>query len=297
MSHAAAELSVLRGNVARDRQMKHMSELDVITGLPLVQQQPPPPPREASRTFASGSQFHILSGEGLPPELQSDAAKTARPARPLLNYAPTMVRRRAIDILSNAYVQDDEAKQERDAAFARERALRRYAATRLFNPLTQTYYDAEKEEAAARVVELSRTVQGAAQRTRLPPSIAVSTGQAYDIVRHVPRDAETLNTIDLMETRGLRARTRAATEVRQRDAGDARAATEDARAVHRMAYRKYEELSDPHGFNILNGQGVPSTALAHSRAGATLRPWDRITRDLSTAPAAVAGMTVGHDHF
>ncbi len=285
MTTAALERSLVRGNAARDFQLKHNAAHDPVSNLPRVLEPPPPPRREASRTFASGAPFDILSGTPLPPELQSDAAKAARPPRPLVNYAASAVRRRAVDILSNTYRVDHEARAGRDATVARTAALKRYWETHNFNPLTQTYYDADKEAAAAEVSALAVAVQGAAQAARLPPSLRIRTGAAYDIVGHVTRDPDTLNTVDLMDTRPLRIRTRAATEARLHSAGEAAAAGADVRAVSRMRMRRYEELTDPRGYDILTGTARDPDVLDRALAGREPSRWDRIVRDLHSAPA------------
>jgi hypothetical protein len=276
-------------NRGRDQQLRNQQDHDILTKLPAIEPPPPPPPQPVTRTFASGAPFDILSGDPVPPDLQSDAARNARPPRPMVNYAPSLVRRRAVDILSNHYLQDDEGKAARDAARAREKSLLRYWQTHNFDPITQTYYDGEKEAAARQVAALSTTVQGVAQRARLPTSIRVSTGQAYDIVGHITRDEDTLNTIDLMDTRALRVRTRHLTEERLHSAGEARASVEDVRAASRTRQRRYEEFSDPRGYDILSGQSRDQGLLDRTLAGREVRPWDRITRDLQSAPAGVGG--------
>jgi hypothetical protein len=60
--------------------------------------------RCGARTFGGGAPFHILSGEPIPVEQQSDAARALRPTRPMADYRPSLVRRRAVDITSNEYL-------------------------------------------------------------------------------------------------------------------------------------------------------------------------------------------------
>jgi hypothetical protein len=287
VSRAEHERSIVRANAARDRQLKQMQDHNVVTKLPYVEQPPPPPPKEASRTYASGAPWHILSGDPLPQDLQSDAARTFRPPRPLINYTPSLVRRRAVDILSNKYLADDASRQQRDAARARDTALRRYWQTHNFDPITQTYYDPDKEAAAREIAELSKTVQGQAQRARLPPSVRICTGAGYDIVGHLTKDAEVLNTVDLMDTRPLRVRTRVATEERLHSAGEAAAAVADVRATSRMRQRRYEEFSDPRGYDVISNQARDPAVAERTLAGKELRPWERVARDLQSAPAGL----------
>ena len=297
-THAEWERSVLRGNAARDAQLRFTQDHDLINKWPRVEQPPPPPPAKTSRTFGGGAPFHILSGEPIPVEQQSDAARALRPARPLADYRPSLVRRRAVDITSNEYLVDDAGRKARDEAAERERAVRRYWQTHNFDPLTQTYYDPDKEAAARHVAEASKSVQGLAQTLRLPPAHRVSTGFAYDIVAHVPRDVEALNTVDLMETRPWRIRTRLQTEDRLRSAGEERSALESTRALNVARLRRYEENSDARGYDVISGLGRPASVLEGSLAGRvhSVSAWDRIERDLAGS-SSLGGTTRGGGDF
>ena len=286
----------MRGNAARDAQLRFTQDHDIINKWPRVEQPPPPPPPKMSRTFGGGAPFHILNGEAIPVEQQSDAARALRPTRPLADYRPSLVRRRAVDITSNEYLVDDAGRKARDEAAERERAVRRYWQTHNFDPLTQTYCDPDKEAAARHMAEASKSVQGLAQTARLPPTHRVSTGFAYDIVAHVPRDVEALNTVDLMETRPWRIRTRLQTEDRLRSAGEERSALESTRALNVVRTRRFEETFDARGYDVISGLGRPQTQLEGSLAGKVheLRPWDRIERDLlRSAPASLNNTRFG----
>ena len=277
--------------MARDAQLRNVQDHDILSKWPKVEQPPPPPLRAVSRTFGGGAPHHILTGEPIAPELLSDSARAARPPRDLVDYRPSLVRRRAVDITSNEYIFDDAARKERDAAAERERAVRRYWQTRNFDPLTQTYCDPDKEAASQRLALLSQSVQGLAQTARLPPTHRVSTGFAYDIVAHLPRDHEALNTVDLIETRPWRIRTRLATEERLRSAGEERGALESTRSLSKTRMRAFEERFDPRGYDILTGRGRDQSVLECALAGRIhdVRAWDRIASDLArsgTAPAA-----------
>ncbi len=169
--------------------------------------------------------------------------------------------------------------------------MRRYWQTHNFDPLTQTYCDPDKEAAARHLAEASKSVQGLAQTARLPPSHRVSTGFAYDIVAHVARDADALNTVDLMETRPWRIRTRLQTEERLRSAGEERSALESTRALNVVRSRKFEETFDARGHDIITGLGRRQDQLQQSLAGQVheVRAWDRIERDLlRSAPASLS---------
>lgn len=264
-----------------------MQDHNIINKLPILQQPPPPAAKEVSRTFASGAPYHIFSGDALPDHLQSDAAKAFRPERPLINYAPSLVRRRAIDILSNKYLVDHDHKLQRDNQYERDKALRRYWQTHNFDPITQTYYDPDKEQAAKEILELSKTVQGVAQKARLPTSLRITTGAGYDIVGHVTKDADILNTVDLMDTRPLRIRTRHQTEDRLHTAGEERAGLEDQRQRQRMSQRRYEEWFDPRGYNVITNESRNNNILETNLAGHQVKAWDRVARDLQSAPSSL----------
>ena len=279
------ERSVRRSNEARDAQLKHVQDHDLLSKWPKVEQPPPPPARAVSRTFGGGAPYDILSNSDIPLELQSDAARSLRPQRPLVDYRPSLARHRAVDVLSNEYVVNDAERKARDEAVARERAVRRYWQTHNFDPLLQRYCDPDKEAAAQRVAELSKSVQGLAQTARLPPTHRVSTGFAYDIVAHTARDHEALNTVDLMETRPWRIRTRQRTEERLHAEGEARSALEGVRALNMPRMRRHEELVDPRGFDVLTGRARDQGVLEKAIGGRhwEVHPWDRISRDLGSS--------------
>ena len=187
-------------------------------------------------------------------------------------------------------------RKARDDAAERERAVRRYWQTHNFDPLTQTYCDPDKEAAARQVAEASKSVQGLAQISRLPPTHRVSTGFAYDIVHHVPRDLEALNTVDLMETRPWRIRTRLATEERLRREGEERSALESTRALNMVRTRRFEENFDARGYDVISGLGRPQAQLDASLANKAheLKAWDRIERDLlRSAPTTLGASGIG----
>lgn len=293
INQAQLEQSVRKSNWSRDQQLKNQQRHDIINQFPLLEEPAPPPPRETSRTYGSGQRWHLLNGEVLPDQLQSDYARNAVPPRPMYDHAPSLVRRRAVDILSNAYLNDDAGKKSRDAVLARDRAVNRWWQTHNFDPITQQYYDNGKEEAARHLEDLSKTVQGKAQRARLPACLTVRTGQAYDIVGHVPiaGEEETLRTVDLMDTRHLRTRTRNITEARLHTAGEQESAVHAVRSVHRIRTQKYEMLVDPHGYDIVSNQDTgdksETVVRRYAQSSEGTRAWDRITRDLSTAPASM----------
>jgi hypothetical protein len=108
-AHAEWEHTLLRGNSARDAQLRFTQDHDLISKWPRVEQPPPPPPAKTSRTFGGSKPFHILSGEPIPLEQQSDQARSVKPARFLADYRPSLVRRRAVDITSNEYLVSNSA--------------------------------------------------------------------------------------------------------------------------------------------------------------------------------------------
>jgi len=280
------ERLIVRSNIARDKQLKHVQDFDILNQWPKVEQPPPPPPRELSRTFSGGAPHHILSNEPIPIEMQSDSARSYRPQRPFADYRPSLVRRRAVDIISNDYVFNNNNRKERDEALAKQQITKRYWQTHNFNPLTQTYYDPDKEAAAQHLIDISKTVQGMAQQSRLPPTHRVSTGFAYDIVLHRPRDEATLNTVDLMETRPLRRLNRLAREDRLHADGEFKSDVETRRVSNQVRMRKHEELFDPRGYDVITGESRDQRVMEKGTGGLhhEVKAWDIIDRELSLPP-------------
>jgi hypothetical protein len=297
LRQAQQDLATLRSNVARDKQLKHLQSFNIINKTPVVQEAPPPPPRESSQSFVSRFPYNILNNEPLPSERVSKSAPAPREVRPLVNYGPSRMRIRPVDILSNNYKDSHEEKEARDRAVMRQKALERYWQTHNFDPLRCEYYDGEKEEQYQHTVRIAQQIQGVAAKARLPPSIAMTEGQAYDIVAHVPRDPLKLGHLDLMSTRSIRWRNRAAVEAEQATRGDEAGEQRAVTALHRTRARRFEELSDPHGFNIISGQFTAQTNLQGAQVGRPATVWERVSRDLPlrSAPASMTGTLAWHE--
>lgn len=249
-------ISLVRGNIARDRQLKHSQSFDPITNLPRVEDAPPPRKKNPIESFGSGVPYNIIKNTELPPILLTERAKKHRPPRPAFNHAPSLARRRAIDIINNRHVNDhDEKLQEEVREKEKQQAVRRYWQSRNFDPIRQRYYDENKEEAYHLSEEISKQVQGQAQAQRLPPSIRCSLGRGYDIVGHKVKDPESLAFIDTMDSRHLRRYHRPYTEEAITSRGVDQATYAETRRLNRISNRKVRESHDPQGFNIITGKG------------------------------------------
>ena len=290
-----------------------------MTKRPRVPEPPHASPARLSNTVASGAPFNILAPHLPLPEALVTAGARSYKDPPLTgslqNYAPGFARRRAVDLITNKYVHDDEARKARDAAAERATALERYWRRANLNPLTQTYVDEGKEAAYQVAVEVGRRVQGLADVARKPPAVACRLGEVYDIVRHMPRaaahgGARVLAMVDAMDARPLRRLTRRAEhEAAAAAAGAAAAAASERRSLSRASARRIEEGTTTHGFNVVTGAVADAHALDGAFAVAA-RPatgaWARIAGDLSpgggggggagggrpragTAPAAAGG--------
>jgi hypothetical protein len=283
--------SKMMSNVGRDRQLTQEQTFDIITKRPKLVEQLPPEQLRQSRTLGSGTNYNILSEPAapIPVEHLTDLGRSHRESRPLTNYAPSLVRRRAVDLLSNQYVEKNEERLERDASVARERALTRYWQTRSLNTVTQTYVDPLKEATYQAHLQSAVAVQGLAHTARLPPSIATSLGESYNIVAHCEKPGAALELVDTMAARPLRRLMRRHDhEAAGSAGGEAAAQAEERRSLSRYSRRRHVEGYDPHAFNILTGAESDPAGMDRSFAGqATMRattPWERISGDLQ-APA------------
>lgn len=64
----------------------------------------------------------------------------------------------------------------------RELAAEKYRQTHDYDPVAGRYYDNEKELNFVRTREELESLQGQAQRNRLPPSVRYGEGNEYDII-------------------------------------------------------------------------------------------------------------------
>ena len=291
-THRAAE-RVERGNLARDRQLKHLQTFNLLTGRPLVQEPPLPPARPPSETLSSRVPYNILTAAPLPDLLltarAADPGAAARaqgePARPLYNHAPTLVRRRAIDIVSSRFLVGDAERSAAEGAAARERAVRRFWQTRNFDPLLQRYEDPAKDAAYEDGARQAEAVQGVAAAARLPACLRYTEGRAYDSVLHAPRDEGVLELLDTMQNRPLRRFTGRAVEERLATEGEAAGARAEARRLASQRQERVVELTDPRGYSVLNSLPRDPAAQGRNLAGVALPAWTRVERDLAAGGA------------
>jgi len=296
---AAADASALaRGNAARDRQLLHEQTFDVVNARPRVAEPPARGPRETTETFSSRVPYNVLTGAPLPDALLTARARVAplaaraqaEPPRPLTNAAPSLVRRRGIDIISNLYAVDHEARAAAEAAAVRERALRRFWQTRNFDPVRQVFEDGAKDAAYEEGARLAARVAGVAQRERLPSSLRFALGAAYDIVAHAPREPAVVDLIDTMASRPLRRMHARAVEARLAAEGEAAADAAEARRLRAMrATARQQALGDPGGFDITTSlPRDPARLRATLAGGREPSAWDRIQAGLGEGGGAGA---------
>ena len=88
---------------------------------------------------------------------------------------------RDVNILSNQYLEDHEAKAAAEEEVMRKRAHEQYAKARQFDLVTGTFTDAERDEAERVQREEERLVQSYVREVNLPPAVRESEGAAYDI--------------------------------------------------------------------------------------------------------------------
>lgn len=305
---AVSESALARGNAARDRQLRHSQSFNIIDARPLVPQADPKGPRETTESFSSRVPYNILTSAPLPDMLLTSRARDgklaaraqAEPPRPLMNRAPSLVRQRAIDVISNRYTDDHDGRSAADAAAMRERALRRYWQTRNFDPLLQVYEDPAKDAAYEEDVRLAASVAGVAKSERMPPSLRLSLGRAYDIVGHHPTDSSIVELIDTVESRPLRRMNRGAVEDRLISHGEAVADVAEQRRLNTMrATCRMETLVDPRSVDNVTLLPRNPALLRGTFASRAPTAWERIERDLGGAGAAAAlgGGAAAHARF
>ncbi len=296
-AHKAAE-HVERGNLARDRQLKHLQSFNLLTGRPVVQEPPLPPPRAPSDALSSRVPYNILTAAPLPDLLltarAADPAQAARaqgdPARPLYNHAPTLVRRRAIDIVTSRFIVGDAEKSAAEADAARERSVRRFWQTRNFDPLLQRFEDPARDAAYEDAARQAEAVQGVAQAARLPACIRYTQGRAYDNVLHAPRDPGVLELLDTMESRPLRRMRARAAEERLAAEGEAAAQRAEARRfAAQQQQRVAVELADPREYSVISALPRDAAASARNLAGRRVSAWEKVERGLAAGDGGGLG--------
>lgn len=95
---------------------------------------------------------------------------------------------REFDIVSNAYTDDNERKQEEDFDRIKADVEQKYWRTHDFDFVKGQYIDGEKEAKYREQRLMLGKVQGASQFRKLPPSIVYSAGNSYNIINQEVTD-------------------------------------------------------------------------------------------------------------
>ena len=247
-------------NNAWDKQLQREQHFDIITQVPkrghihevpYVQRLKPPSLITATRNGG----YDILSTLGhdehhwAPTDKRPPRIVTPPKKQPNLTVAKQS---RSYDIISNRFQEHHAPQSEWQAESNRQRTVEKYWQARDFNPITCSYYDAEKEEFYNKRIKEFLLLQGKDAVGRLPPTLAKSESLMYNICTGVVKDPARLERKIEAERAALEAKAiRIRAEDMMRVRGDIRAAAAAARKDARIAHERYTSVTD-RGFHILS---------------------------------------------
>lgn len=264
-------------NRARDKQLRYSQTYDIINHVPRTHEPPRkerPPPRADSRTS-----YNIITNMGLhehhylPPGKRPPKPDTP-PKKETLASRTT---KREFDLISNKYVENHEEKDAVDKEMQKQAAAERFWTTREFNPVTCTYYDAQKEGKFQEKVKEESKTWGTKQFSRLPPSVKVSEGVAYNLLTMEQRNEEAMAARARIKAKASKARIGPEVEARVKARSEEVEDLTMQRTLHRVSYVRDKEARK-HGYNLLTNAPFKGLRAGRTFEGHSKPPrgaWER----------------------
>jgi hypothetical protein len=249
-------------NRAWDKQLMREQHFDVITQIPkrghihevpYVQRLKPPSLITATRnegydllSTLGHDQHHWAPPDKRPPRISTPVKKQ--------QMLTAVNKPRGYDIISNRFHEDHGPQSKWESENLRQTTVEKFWDNRDFNPITCSYYDAEKEEFYNSRLKELLLLQGSDAINRLPPTLAKSESLMYNICTGVVKDPIRLERKIEQERAALEAKAiRIRAEEMMRVRGDVRAAAAAERKDARVSHARYTSVTD-RGFHILSNQ-------------------------------------------
>ena len=166
---------------------------------------------------------------------------------------------REFNILNNRYFKNHNGRTEKEYLELRDTVKERYWKDRDFNPITQKYYNHNKEDNYKSQLNFVQTIQGKAKQLRLPPSIQYSEGEAYNIINGSSDNSDDTK-LQASQTLLLRTQNRQKKnkiEKLQLENGNNDYNNKQNQKLNRISFKRYEEEYN-RGYSIIKSGNFPS---------------------------------------
>lgn len=164
---------------------------------------------------------------------------------PATNRAGTTIgKRRDFNIVSNEYYENPQEKKREEYENLKSRVLTKYWETHDYDAIKGTYFSQEKEQIYQTQKQIIAEVQGKSQEARLPPSIAYSDGNSYDIIKHDIYDDSRLKANMTMEQRSLNRVKKREKEAEQKEKGEREHLEKEIQRINRIKFNRWETVID-----------------------------------------------------
>jgi hypothetical protein len=170
---------------------------------------------------------------------------------------PVRAGMRDLNIISNRYLKDDEARREQEYKELRDTVAERYWKGRNFNLVAGQYYLDEKEEQYQDQKRYLNSVHGKAKDMRLPPSIKFSEGHSYDIINHVAPDESKLKLSQTIKIRAQNRYKRNKIEAEIQKLGVEKYDLQESRKLNRVGYERFQQQIERGYDPLKTGNAAP----------------------------------------
>jgi hypothetical protein len=195
-------------------------------------------------------------------------------------------------IISNQYLNGHEDKIQRDKHMNLLDSTQKHMKTNAFDPVSQTFIDPRKEEAALSAEHARHAESDFRYQAQHPPLMRGREQAFYDMVTHKVHDKDMLQLFDAVaEERNAH---RGARYIRERDwheqdaVGDA---VEEARRLNRIGPERHDEIKR-RGHDILDnkpfGTGPKERMFHEALPEKRLSPWEKLAARAPTPPTGAA---------
>eukprot|EP01031_Cornospumella_fuschlensis_P033409 gene33409-40416_t len=260
------------------------------------------PPRKIDtmkREYIPPRPTHILTNlqyeDHINAPLLDDGTYTLTKFRPSTVRAKTSIAQtREFNVISNEYKVDHDRRRLEDFEKLKTHLLKKYWDHHDYDMIKGRFYSPEKQKMYEEHLETIKSVQGAAQMERLPPSLKYSDGNSYNLLTHDVYDQEKLNSTLTVTNRSLNRVKKLQKEAEQKSKGEQEAQAKQQLHMNRIKFQRWEQQVD-RGYNFITNQVVQEAPAPLPSRPATM--WARLTThsDNYQDPLSAANVTQSLD--
>jgi hypothetical protein len=215
-------------------------------------------PRTTKEMVATRS-YHVLTN--LPHGAHDRAPTLYDEDYSLTQFLPPTNRSRArtstggreFNIVSNEYYDNPQERKQQEYEKLKSHVLKKYWETHDYDAVKGVYYSQEREKIYQTQKQVIAEVQGKSQEARLPPSIAYSDGNSYDIIKHEVYDDSRLKANMTMEQRSLNRVKKREKEAEHKEKGERGHLEQEIQRINRIKFNRWQTEID-RGFDPIKNE-------------------------------------------